>query len=416
MAIGSHRLEYEVVENWERLPEGWAFTEVVGVAIDSRDRVFVFCRGSHPLIIFDKERPIRRRVGRRRLRAPPRDLHQPRRPRVPRRRRGPHRPQVHDRRRCSRRSAPMTASPRTPATIGTDYRTITPRRPRRSTRRPTSPSRRTGELYVTDGYGNARVHKFAADGRLLSPGASRAAAPASSTCRTASPSTGRPVYVADRENSRVQIFSRDGALQDIWDWPNRPCDLFIDAEERIHVAELGFVLGNEPVPHLRLMQTPPPGHTPIAGVTDLHSGRRGDRSGRRRAVDPARKLLRAPRALREPARRSLRRGGDQGDGGREAPCTAHPPLLPEVRTPERLTGRRSSAAGALGRGGHGGGEQAPGRGVAVAGELLRVPLHADQEPAGPRPPSRRPRPGRRARAPPGRAPRPGAGCPGGACC
>ena len=55
MAIGSHRLEYEVVEGWERLPAGWAFTEVVGVAVDSRERVFVFCRGAHPLIVFDKD-------------------------------------------------------------------------------------------------------------------------------------------------------------------------------------------------------------------------------------------------------------------------------------------------------------------------------------------------------------------------
>ena len=55
MAIGSHRLEYEVVQGWERLPEGWAFTEVVGVGVDSRERVFVFCRGPHPLIVFDKE-------------------------------------------------------------------------------------------------------------------------------------------------------------------------------------------------------------------------------------------------------------------------------------------------------------------------------------------------------------------------
>ena len=54
-AIGNHRLEYEVVEGWERLPEGWAFTEVVGVAVDSRERVFVFCRGPQPLIIFDKD-------------------------------------------------------------------------------------------------------------------------------------------------------------------------------------------------------------------------------------------------------------------------------------------------------------------------------------------------------------------------
>ena len=55
MAIGSHRLEYDVVQGWERLPKGWAFTEVVGVAVDSGERVFVFCQGAHPLIVFDKD-------------------------------------------------------------------------------------------------------------------------------------------------------------------------------------------------------------------------------------------------------------------------------------------------------------------------------------------------------------------------
>ena len=55
MAIGEHRLEYEVLEGWERLPEGWSFVEVAGVAVDSRDRVYVFNRGDHPVIVFDKE-------------------------------------------------------------------------------------------------------------------------------------------------------------------------------------------------------------------------------------------------------------------------------------------------------------------------------------------------------------------------
>ena len=31
MAIGEHRLEYEVVEGWEQMPEGWSFVEVAGV-------------------------------------------------------------------------------------------------------------------------------------------------------------------------------------------------------------------------------------------------------------------------------------------------------------------------------------------------------------------------------------------------
>ena len=55
MALGPHKLEYEVIEGWERLPEGYAFTEIVGVAVDSRDRVYVFNRGDPPVIVFDKE-------------------------------------------------------------------------------------------------------------------------------------------------------------------------------------------------------------------------------------------------------------------------------------------------------------------------------------------------------------------------
>ena len=55
MAIGHHKMEYEVLQGWEQLPEGWSFVEVAGVAVDSRDRVYVFNRGEHPVIAFDKE-------------------------------------------------------------------------------------------------------------------------------------------------------------------------------------------------------------------------------------------------------------------------------------------------------------------------------------------------------------------------
>ena len=55
MAIGPHKFEYEVLEGWERLPEGWSFVEVAGVAVDSRDRVYVFNRGDHPVMVFDRE-------------------------------------------------------------------------------------------------------------------------------------------------------------------------------------------------------------------------------------------------------------------------------------------------------------------------------------------------------------------------
>ena len=49
------RIEFEVVQVWEKLPEGWKFVEVAGVATDSQDRVYAFNRGDHPMIVFDRD-------------------------------------------------------------------------------------------------------------------------------------------------------------------------------------------------------------------------------------------------------------------------------------------------------------------------------------------------------------------------
>src|SRR4051794_35455875 len=46
---------YEVVEGFFKRPKGWTFVEVADVGIDGDDNVFVFCRGTHPVMIFDKE-------------------------------------------------------------------------------------------------------------------------------------------------------------------------------------------------------------------------------------------------------------------------------------------------------------------------------------------------------------------------
>src|SRR5438094_2707309 len=44
---------YAPVLNWLRWPEGWNIAEVTAVATDSRDRVFVFGRGNHPVTVFE---------------------------------------------------------------------------------------------------------------------------------------------------------------------------------------------------------------------------------------------------------------------------------------------------------------------------------------------------------------------------
>jgi len=53
--MGNGRFTYEVNPDGARLPKGWRFLEVVDVAVDSQDRVYVFSRGEHPVLVFDRQ-------------------------------------------------------------------------------------------------------------------------------------------------------------------------------------------------------------------------------------------------------------------------------------------------------------------------------------------------------------------------
>ncbi len=53
LGTGEHR--YRVVENFAKLPDGWSLTDVASVAVDSKDRIYVFNRGEHPMVVFDRE-------------------------------------------------------------------------------------------------------------------------------------------------------------------------------------------------------------------------------------------------------------------------------------------------------------------------------------------------------------------------
>src|SRR5438552_3884154 len=46
---------YEADDHWARIPKGWSWTEVVGVVTDTQDRVYVFNRGEHPVMIFARD-------------------------------------------------------------------------------------------------------------------------------------------------------------------------------------------------------------------------------------------------------------------------------------------------------------------------------------------------------------------------
>ncbi|MGA2592769.1 MAG: peptidyl-alpha-hydroxyglycine alpha-amidating lyase family protein [Bryobacteraceae bacterium] len=46
-------LPHRLVRDWPHLPKGWNFGECSGVAVDRHDNVWVFNRGAHPIIQFD---------------------------------------------------------------------------------------------------------------------------------------------------------------------------------------------------------------------------------------------------------------------------------------------------------------------------------------------------------------------------
>ncbi|MEX0617979.1 MAG: hypothetical protein WDZ76_10455 [Pseudohongiellaceae bacterium] len=101
-----------------------------------------------------------------------------------------------------------------------------------------------GDIWIADGHrgGNNRVLKFSSDGELLLElgggidSSSRAERFFNDPHDLKMDSRGR-IFVADRGNNRIQIFSQAGELLDIWTQFGRPSGIWIDASDRILVAD-----------------------------------------------------------------------------------------------------------------------------------------------------------------------------------
>ena len=71
----------------------------------------------------------------------------------------------------------------------------------------------SGDLYVADGYGQARIHRFAADGTLIASWGEPGGGPGQfDTPHSIGVDRRGQVWVADRENCRVQVFDADGGF------------------------------------------------------------------------------------------------------------------------------------------------------------------------------------------------------------
>ena len=198
------------------------------MAVDSRDRVYVFNRGEHPVTVFDREGNFLASWGEGVFNIPHGITI------------GPD-GSVYCVDQGDHTVRKFTTEGKLLMTLGTKDRPPA-RWSGNAFNEPThlAISPITGDLYISDGYGNSRVHKFTSDGRhLLSWGA-----PGIDSGHMVIPHNilvdGEDnVYVADRENHRIQVFTSEGKLQAMWNNIWKPTGLCFGLDGNLYIAELG---------------------------------------------------------------------------------------------------------------------------------------------------------------------------------
>jgi len=98
-----------------------------------------------------------------------------------------------------------------------------------------------GDIFVAESHRNGlnnRIVQFAADGTYIKAFGSKGDGPGqlSEPHSIAMDSRGR-LFVGDRENNRIQIFSQEGEYLDEWRQFGRPSGLFITPDDTLYVAD-----------------------------------------------------------------------------------------------------------------------------------------------------------------------------------
>ena len=220
VVLGDRR--YRVERDWGELPDGIRPTAISTVAVDSQGRVYAYRRGSPPVVVFDAAGRFVAAWGQDRI-VDAHGIFVTGDDRVFLVNRDAHEviectPDGAVVRAIGRRHEPRFGAPfnhPTDVAVAAD-----------------------GEFYVTDGYGNALVHRFDADGaHLQSCGEPGSGPGAFSVPHAVWIDKQDRVLVADRENNRIQAFDRNGAYLTEWGGFLHPMDLFVDDRGLIFVSD-----------------------------------------------------------------------------------------------------------------------------------------------------------------------------------
>src|SRR5882672_1755759 len=233
--VGTGKYTYTLIQDWAKLPPGETFAMVSAVATDSQDRVYGFQRKDPPIVIFDRNGNFLSSWGNGAfdfahgisisddtvyltdrdssvclmytLDGKPIQML------------GRH--GVHSDTGCERPGAlvPRAAGP-------FNYPTEMVPAP-------------SCDLYVTDGYRNARVHRFTAAGQLVTSWGQPGKTEPNHFHLPHSLIVDQEgtIYVCDRENNRIQVFAADGQFLTMWTDMRRPLDISMDRDGILYISE-----------------------------------------------------------------------------------------------------------------------------------------------------------------------------------
>lgn len=240
--VGAGKYTYTVDQDWAKLPEGWEMP-AAAVAGDSKDRIYCFNRDSdHPVVVFDREGNYLSSWGAGMIAFAHAILLDPE-------------DNVWLVDRDNHQVMKFTSDGQHLMTIGAKgYRSDTGVAPHdlsstayQSVTRGSEPFNMpagiafnpNGEVFIADGYANARIHKFSADGQLLLSWGEPGAGPGEFNLPHGVwiDRRGR-VLVCDRENDRVQVFTQNG--DHLTTWPAEligPALFCVDDEDTVYIPE-----------------------------------------------------------------------------------------------------------------------------------------------------------------------------------
>ena len=232
--IGTGDYTYQIVHDFFKLPAGQSFGLVSRVAADAQDRIYVFQRKDPPVVVFDRDGTYLGAWGSGEVT-------------------DPHGLKIvgdivytTDRSDSVAKSFTLEGKPLLElGTRGVHSDTGCEGAPWLAVRaagpfnHPTEMmAHPNGDIYVTDGYRNARVHRFAPDGRLIASWGSPGAAPGQFHLpHSIAYGDGGKLYVADRSNKRVQIFTENGEFLGLWTGMGGPNDITRGRDGNFYIAE-----------------------------------------------------------------------------------------------------------------------------------------------------------------------------------